>query len=113
MNGLRACGHMRGRLMNVNPDVGNPSWNFRYMKECMQVWLHVACQRYGVRVSEICGKIESDKLKSVIELRAKLVTACHMPLLEAKLLTKAFEMTKIKQQHVDDLEKCAKAMMYG
>lgn len=33
--------------------------------------------------------------------------------LEAKLQTRALEMAKIKQQHVDNLENCEIAMMYG
>ena len=36
-----------------------------------------------------------------------------MPRLQAELQTQPNELMEIKQRHVDDLEACAKAMMYG
>lgn len=99
--------------MNVNSSVGNPSWDFRYMNECIQVWLTVAQERCGVRVHDKSCEIGPDDLRKMIDLTSKCVTASHMPVLEAKLQTRALEMAKIKQRHVDSLENCAKAMMYG
>ena len=56
--------------MNVNPNVGNPSWNFGYMKECMQRWLTVAHQQCGIRVSK-GSKWGSDELREMVEQSAK------------------------------------------
>ena len=82
---------------NVNPNVGNPSWNFGYMKDCVNVWLTVAHQRCGVRLDEKSIDCISDEFRTAVENCAKCVTACHMPVLEAKLQTRAVETMKAKQ----------------
>ena len=99
--------------VNVQSSVGNPSWDFAYMKECMQAWLMIARQRCGVTVSEKVGEQISDELKTLIEQSAKRVTASVLPRLETALQTRAVEIMKIKQRHAGDRESCAKAMMYN
>ena len=99
--------------MNVDSNVGNPSWDFGYMRKCLHVWLTVARQRCGVNVSDKEDDRCSDELKDTIDEMAGCVGVRHMPMLETALQTRALEMTKIKQRHGDNLNACAKAMMYN
>ncbi|XP_053195576.1 uncharacterized protein LOC128379963 [Scomber japonicus] len=83
--------------------MGNPSWNFAYMRECMRVWITVARQRYGVHVDEKRPEKCSAELKAAIEKIAARVETHHIPMLEAALQTRATELTNIKQRNVDIL----------
>ncbi|XP_053177619.1 uncharacterized protein LOC128361258 [Scomber japonicus] len=99
--------------MNVNTNMGNPSWNFAYMRECMRVWITVARQRYGVHVDEKRPEKCSAELKAVIEKIAARVETHHIRMLKAALQTRATELTNIKQRHGDNLRACATAMTHN
>ena len=98
--------------VNVDRNIGNPSWNSGYMRKCMHVWLTVARKWCGVNVSVRRGEWYSDELKDTIAQIAECVDTRHMPMMEAALQTRSLEMMKIKQRHGDNLNACAKAVMY-
>lgn len=98
---------------NVNPDFGNPSWDSAYMKDCVNVWLTVARQRCGVSLDEKRVDRFSDEFRAAVENCVKCVTACHLPMLEAELQTRATEMMKIKQRHGENVKAISKAIIYG
>lgn len=64
---------------NVNL-TGNPAWDSKYVRECMNVWAEVARKRCGVTLEGQDCEWVSHELKEVLEMGSRHVAVSDIPM---------------------------------
>lgn len=86
---------------NVNL-TGNPAWDSKYVRECMNVWAEVARKRCGVTLEGQDCEWVSHELKEVIEMGSRHVAVSDIRI-EVTFETPSAKMCQIKKRHHNDV----------
>ena len=98
--------------MNVNPQVGNPTWDYNYMAKCVREWSEFADVEQEKDDEKKCDWLLAD-LKCMIEESFGYMASQHLHRLEKRLDVGKAVFEKIQQSHPKDTEAFTKAMFFA